>query len=416
MTAAKPRPQPTTDPRELRERVVLHIAQHPDNTADQISAAVRATKTQVINTLNALRTEGLIDATRGGKPPAQRYHAAVTADELLSAATAAPADALDMPSGIKPGTRKAQIWHTLRGSRRLTAREITTALHCPAGTCDPTISELMRTGILARSKNGSGVYMYHHPAQPPHPKAQPAVAQNTGSDGAARTLPPAETVAPSPAAPVAADDTDDDNATPAPDPALLASANRMLCERLEGVAHALRGCGLPKLRGVTGSDNLQQAVAALSGAHAMLLAEHAWLTDEYNAARIQNDIHDHDLARAAKTLAAVAGSDMDTTDMDLPELAQLIANQVRAYRMRPLAQAATPTEEAPIAADDTATPTQHPGYIVTFGEPAIVKHAPDLDTACEVACGHVQRGAARADVYALMPVGTVRRSAVWIAA
>ena len=35
---------------------------------------------------------------------------------------------------------------------------------------------------------------------------------------------------------------------PPADPALLASANRILSDRLEGVAHVLRGCGLPALR------------------------------------------------------------------------------------------------------------------------------------------------------------------------
>ena len=39
-----------------------------------------------------------------------------------------------------------------------------------------------------------------------------------------------------------------DDEMPPADPALLASANRMLFDRLEGVAHVLRGCGLPALR------------------------------------------------------------------------------------------------------------------------------------------------------------------------
>ena len=65
----------------------------------------------------------------------------------------------------------------------------------------------------------------------------------------------------------------EDYELPPADPALLASANRMLSERLEGVAHALRGSGLPGLAGVTGSEDLQPAVAALTGAYQMALAE-----------------------------------------------------------------------------------------------------------------------------------------------
>ena len=57
------------------------------------------------------------------------------------------------------------------------------------------------------------------------------------------------------------------------DPSLLASANRMLSERLDRIAHALRGSGLPGLVGVTGSEDLQPAVAALTGAYQMALAE-----------------------------------------------------------------------------------------------------------------------------------------------
>ena len=65
----------------------------------------------------------------------------------------------------------------------------------------------------------------------------------------------------------------EDYVMPPADPELLASANRMLSDRLEGVAHALRGCGLPALTDVTGHEDLQMAAAALSGAYQMALAE-----------------------------------------------------------------------------------------------------------------------------------------------
>lgn len=60
-----------------------------------------------------------------------------------------------------------------------------------------------------------------------------------------------------------------DDEMPPADPALLASANRMLSDRLEGVAHALRGCGLPALAEISGAEDLQMATAALSGAYQM---------------------------------------------------------------------------------------------------------------------------------------------------
>lgn len=58
---------------------------------------------------------------------------------------------------------------------------------------------------------------------------------------------------------------DDINAAdlmPPADPVLLASANRMLSERLAGVAHALRGSGLEGLKDLDDGADLQPAVAA----------------------------------------------------------------------------------------------------------------------------------------------------------
>ena len=60
---------------------------------------------------------------------------------------------------------------------------------------------------------------------------------------------------------------------PPADAALLASANRMLSERLAGVAHALRGSGLPALADIDDGEDMQMCVAALTGAYQMALAE-----------------------------------------------------------------------------------------------------------------------------------------------
>lgn len=68
-----------------------------------------------------------------------------------------------------------------------------------------------------------------------------------------------------------------DDAMPDMDVRKLAQENNKLCERLDGVAHVLRGCGLPALKYVTGKDDLQQNAAALSGAYLMALNQRdAW--------------------------------------------------------------------------------------------------------------------------------------------
>ncbi len=72
-----------------------------------------------------------------------------------------------------------------------------------------------------------------------------------------------------------------DDEMPPADPALLASANRILSDRLERVAHVLRGCGLPALADV-GHEDLQMAAAALSGAYQMALADAAAVPDLRN--------------------------------------------------------------------------------------------------------------------------------------
>lgn len=65
----------------------------------------------------------------------------------------------------------------------------------------------------------------------------------------------------------------DDYEIPPANPALLAMANKMLGDRLEGVAHVLRGCGLPLLADASGAEDLQPKVAALAGAYQMALAD-----------------------------------------------------------------------------------------------------------------------------------------------
>ena len=67
---------------------------------------------------------------------------------------------------------------------------------------------------------------------------------------------------------------------PPADPVLLASANRMLSERLEGVAHALRGSGLEGLKDLDDGADLQMAVAALTGAYQMALTRIADLQQD----------------------------------------------------------------------------------------------------------------------------------------
>lgn len=266
-----------------RVRVAEYIADNAKCTAIQIAAALNISDTAVANELNALRTEGVIDCERSGTPPSLRYFAKANGAELLYVAENGTVGSFDLPDGIQPGSRKAQVWHALRGGKRMSTCQLSDTLRLKPKTIGSTVLEMFKSGLIERTKYYDNVWTYHHPARQTI-RHQHEGGKNTGSDGSVSSpgTPPAAAVAvpkPAPAAaapspvtaPVAADDPDD--AMPAPDTALLASANRMLIERLEGVAHALRGCGLPKLRDVTGRQDLQPAVAALSGAYQVAIAD-----------------------------------------------------------------------------------------------------------------------------------------------
>jgi DNA-binding MarR family transcriptional regulator len=70
------------------------------------------------------------------------------------------------------------------------------------------------------------------------------------------------------------DESDEDEyELPEPDAELLASANRMLSERLAGVASVLRGSGLPELANVRDGEDMQPHASALAGAYQMALSD-----------------------------------------------------------------------------------------------------------------------------------------------
>lgn len=177
-----------------------------------------------------------------------------------------------------------------------------------------------------------------------------------------------------PAAPVAEDEMQDDDEIPPADASLLALANRELSDRLARVAHVLRGSGMEALKNLDDGADLQSAAAAVTGAYQMALGElHAFTgkiadlqhkvsmqdadlfkvqnilgqrihigTPEHLAAPVEcaelaaslidsllatNQENQNLIAVASEKLAEVAGGDIDTSDMDLIELAENVASQ-----------------------------------------------------------------------------------------
>ena len=219
--------------------------------------------------------------------------------------------------------------------------------------------------------------------------SQPAVEQNTGSSASDTCTSPAEGAAvqahPAPdhaadvsaAAPVAEDEMQDDDEIPPADASLLALANRELSDRLARVAHVLRGSGLEALKNLDDGADLQSAAAAVTGAYQMALGElhaftgkiadlqHKVSMQDADLFKVQNvlgqrihignpphhpapvkcaelaasmidsllaaDQENHNLiAIASEKPAEVVAGDIDTSDMEVHELADQVVAQLSA--------------------------------------------------------------------------------------
>ena len=224
--------------------------------------------------------------------------------------------------------------------------------------------------------------------------SQPAVEQNTGSSASDTCTSPAEGAAvqaqPAPdpaadvsaAAPVAADEMQDDEIPPA-DASLLALANRELADRLARVAHVLRGSGLEALKNLADGADLQSAAAAVTGAYQMALGDLHAFTGKI--ADLQ-----HKVSMQDAKLFKQAGVIVD------------LRNQLGEARAAHHALQESPTLES----------IEPAGYLVraTKRKPRTLLAE---DKAREAALSSVRAGALRAEVFALVPVGQARRGAEW---
>ena len=153
---------------------------------------------------------------------------------------------------MKTETNTARLLAAIQKHGPLHAHDLAERTHVPVKNVDGSLAIAQRNGTIVTRKGYAaerGKELKHY-MTPEQAEAWDAQAQ----DGAPAT--PEETTA------EPAEDT-----PPAADAGLLASANRMLQERLDGVAHALRGSGLPGLAEVDGRGDLQMHVAALTGAY-----------------------------------------------------------------------------------------------------------------------------------------------------
>lgn len=402
----------------LRTLITLHLDSVESATAREITEAIgHDYPSRVIKELGVMRTDGLVECEPRGNNKEFAYWLAVPLGQVADVFV----EAIDLPDAIKPGTRAAQIWNALRDGARLKASELTTMLQLSAGSLDPTLSDLIKAGIIARTKGMGGVYRYHRPRDA---VPQPEVGKNTGSsasdvtsmttpaEGAAVLTDPAPVPDVAASEPAAEDDTGlstdytaheltyltaEDYEMPPADPALLASANRMLCERMEGVAHALRDSGLPALANVSGSEDLQPHVVALSEAYQAALSDLQCRTESMHAA----------CAALAKIGERLGIKPNDCGALPITEAIADLQNTLHST---------TSAYEALIESTESRQPglcaSQIEGFVVRTSKRAL-KEAKSLDQANAAVESAIRSGARRAKAFALVPVSEAVLGVEW---
>ena len=169
----------------------------------------------------------------------------------------------------------------------------------------------------------------------------------------------------------------EDYELPDPDPALLASANRMLSERLAGVAHVLRGSGLPGLAEIDDGEDLQPHVAALAGAYQMACA---------------------DLNRALLEVVTIRNN----YSVQVQE-GEDLRQQLEALQRESMKGATL------LSGQDRYTPA---GYVMIASKRK-PRRTMGAEKAIAAATSAVKGGAQRADVFALVPIGRAVKGAEW---
>ena len=208
----------------------------------------------------------------------------------------------------------------------------------------------------------------------------------------------------------------EDYEMPPADPVLLAMANKMLGDRLDGVAHVLRGCGLPLLADASGAEDLQPKVAALAGAYQMALADlrsHEACLEAKDAELLAQAKVVVDLRDRLDALTRQWEADTGRITADLRAALKSRSQAINeSDRLRAELAAERQAREALQEQDGVDVKDAAVGYLirVTKRKPRYVTKP---ERARDAALAAVRAGAGRAEVLAVVPVGVARRGAEW---
>lgn len=366
----------------LRILIAAHLDEAGECTALAIAKAAGKgdVPSVVVKELNAMRTDGQVECEQRKKE--MLYWLAVPLEQIAGGAHEEPAaPASDLPPGVREGTRAAQIYRTLPkfGAEPMTAREIATATSCAKGLIAPVLTAMDKAGQVTRISSGvegGGLYGYT--------RLPLAGGDSEGGEtdiAAAKDIPPPQY------------DPDEVAFTAPADPA----------EKPAAVSARL-------------ADAEQRALLA-----AEMLAERGRTVETLQ-----------DMIRAAsETLAPHVPGNLDTSDMDLQEIAGRVVAGVADLTARLENKDDELLKQAAVIVDlrnqleglqrevmrgatclsglDRYTAA---GYLVraTKRKPRTLQAE---DKAREAALGAIRAGAPRAEVFALVPVGHARRGVEW---
>ena len=296
------------------------------------------------------------------------------------------------------GTINAAHGLLLKSGDALSADDVAKALAIKKAEASKQLRELNGLGLLESEPRKGGTMYFRLAVVAPKPEVCDLVQTEGESQTESGTpidwqAPEMQYLAP------------EDYVMPPADLELLASANRMLSDRLARVAHVLRGCGLPALTEISDQEDLQMAAAALSGAYQMALAELAAAKHGDNElleqARVVVDLRAQISSLTADLMRARASVNSAINEADRLR-AELAVERQACKALQEQASA------APVLA---AT-----GFIVRSA-----KRKPrtfsSIEKAREAAMAAIRAGAQRAEVCPMLPpVGVARKGAEWRAA
>lgn len=368
----------------LRTLIAAHLDEAGECTALAIAKAVGKgdVPSVVVKELNAMRTDGQVECEQRKKE--MLYWLAVPLAQIAGGAHEAPAaPASDLPPGVREGTRAAQIYRTLPkfGAAPMTAREIATATGCAKGLIAPVLTAMDKAGQVTRipaGVEGGGLYGYT--------RLPPAGGDSEGGETDAQAAFPAGL----PAAFIPPD----------------AAGQRAISPTTPGML-------------------TERARLADAEQRALLAAE--MLAEQGRTVETLEDM----IRTASETLAPHVPGSLDTSDMDLQEIADRVVagvadltarlenkdaelskaaamivalrNQLEALQREAMRGATC------LSGQDRYTAA---GYLVraTKRKPRTLQAE---DKAREAALGAIRAGAPRAEVFALVPVGHARRGVEW---